>query len=431
MAEADNGMIVRPPFNRPNQVLMDQQTQSGRMTPRYLKKREAILHAAAQLFNQHGIKGATLSDVAGRVGLSTNSITYYYKKKEDLVVACLLGSIDVINDIISVAAKSAHAEDRVRQFIRLFFNRLGQIQGDEAPEMMTFREVQVLGSPHAEVIFAAYTGMFRRVRQLLIINAVTSDNRMLLNARSHLLLTLTLGAMTWLSRYDPEDYELVAASMSSILIGGLASDTSRWRYVALDDSLAHAPDSSDTTQDAFLRAATALINELGYRGASVDRISARLKVTKGSFYHHNPNKDDLISECFERTFSVTRRMQMIARAGEGSGWDKLCAVSRALVSYQFSGQGPLLRMSAWSELPDDIRDNKLKTINQLGLRFVGLLVEGMKDGSIRPLDQSVAAFQVSGMINASIVLDRWVPDIAAENAVELFVRPLFLGILSA
>ncbi|MBC7378587.1 MAG: TetR/AcrR family transcriptional regulator, partial [Burkholderiaceae bacterium] len=55
----------------------------------------------------------------------------------------------------------------------------------------------------------------------------------------------------------------------------------------------------------------------------------------------------------------------------------------------------------------------------------------MKDGSIRPLDQSVAAFQVSGMINASIVLDRWVPDIAAENAVELFVRPLFLGILSA
>ena len=410
---------------------MDQQTPAARMTQRYVKKREAILHAAAQLFNQHGVKGATLSDVAGRVGLSTNSITYYYKKKEDLVVACLMRSIEVINDIISVAAESSHAEDRIRQFIRLFFSRLGQIQGDEAPEMMTFRDVQVLGSPHAEVIFAAYTGMFRRVRQLLITDAVTLANRVSLNARSHLLLTLTLGAMTWISRYAPEDYELVATSMSSILIGGLASETSRWRYVALDDALAHAPSTSDATQDAFLRAATALINELGYRGASVDRISARLKVTKGSFYHHNPNKADLISECFERTFSVTRHMQMIARSGEGSGWDKLCAVSRALVRYQFSERGPLLRMSAWSELPDDIRDNKLKTINQLGLRFVSLLVDGMKDGSIRPLDQSVAAFQVSGMINASIVLDRWVPDVTAENAVDLFVRPLFLGILSA
>jgi AcrR family transcriptional regulator len=410
---------------------MDQQTQASRMTQRYVKKREAILHAAAQLFNQHGVKGATLSDVAGRVGLSTNSITYYYKKKEDLVVACLLRSIEVINDIISVAAESASAEERIRQFIRLFFLRLAKIQGDDAPELMTFRDVQVLGSPHAEVIFAAYTDMFRRVRRLLVTDAVRIDNRVSLNARSHLLLTLTVSAMTWSLRYDPEDYELVAGRMSDILIGGIAAQSAQWGHAALDDALAQAPDTGDTTQDAFLRAATALINEQGYRGASVDRISARLNVTKGSFYHHNPNKEDLISECFERTFSVTRRMQTVARAGEGSGWDKLCAVSRALVRYQFSERGPLLRMSAWSELPDDIRENKLRAINQLGQRFVGFMVDGMADGSIRPLDQSIAAFQVSGMINAAVVLDRWVPDITAENAVELFVRPLFFGILSS
>jgi AcrR family transcriptional regulator len=410
---------------------MDQQTQASRMTQRYVKKREAILHAAAQLFNQHGVKGATLSDVAGRVGLSTNSITYYYKKKEDLVVACLLRSIEAINDIISVAAESASAEERIRQFIRLFFLRLAKIQGEDAPELMTFRDVQVLGSPHAEVIFAAYTDMFRRVRRLLVTDAVRIDNRVSLNARSHLLLTLTVSAMTWSLRYDPEDYELVAGRMSDILIGGIAAQSAQWGHAALDDALAQAPDTGDTTQDAFLRAATALINEQGYRGASVDRISARLNVTKGSFYHHNPNKEDLISECFERTFSVTRRMQTVARAGEGSGWDKLCAVSRALVRYQFSERGPLLRMSAWSELPDDIRENKLRAINQLGQRFVGFMVDGMTDGSIRPLDQSIAAFQVSGMINAAVVLDRWVPDITAENAVELFVRPLFFGILSS
>jgi AcrR family transcriptional regulator len=410
---------------------MDQQTQASRMTQRYVKKREAILHAAAQLFNQHGVKGATLSDVAGRVGLSTNSITYYYKKKEDLVVACLLRSIEAINDIISVAAESTSAEERIRQFIRLFFLRLAKIQGEDAPELMTFRDVQVLGSPHAEVIFAAYTDMFRRVRRLLVTDAVRLDNRVSLNARSHLLLTLTVSAMTWSLRYDPEDYELVAGRMSDILIGGIAAQSAQWGHAALDDALAQAPDAGDTTQDSFLRAATALINEQGYRGASVDRISARLNVTKGSFYHHNPNKEDLISECFERTFSVTRRMQTIARAGEGSGWDKLCAVSRALVRYQFSERGPLLRMSAWSELPDDIRENKLRAINQLGQRFVGFMVDGMADGSIRPLDQSIAAFQVSGMINAAVVLDRWVPDITAENAVELFVRPLFFGILSS
>jgi hypothetical protein len=55
----------------------------------------------------------------------------------------------------------------------------------------------------------------------------------------------------------------------------------------------------------------------------------------------------------------------------------------------------------------------------------------MQDGSIRPLDQPLAAQLVSSMINASVVLARWVPDITAENAVELFVKPLFLGLRSA
>jgi AcrR family transcriptional regulator len=407
---------------------MDQEIHASRVTPRYARKREAILQAAAQLFNQHGVKGAMLSDVANRVGLSTNSITYYYRKKEDLVVACLLRSIDVINSIIPAAAEAESVEDRVRQFILRFFNQLARIQRGCASEMMSFRDLQVLGSPHAELVFSAYTDMFRRVRRLLASDGASKGNRVSLNARTHRLLTLTVGAMNWSARYDPLDYEPVAVRMSDILIGGLASPASRWASTALDSALAQAPDTGDAIQEAFLRAATALLNEQGYRGASVERISARLNVSKGSFYHHVPNKEDLISACFERTFAVTRRMQLIARAAEGSGWDKLCAVSRGLVRYQFSERGPLLRMSAWSELPDDIREDKLRVVNQLGQGFVGFLVDGMQDGSIRLLDQSLAALLVSGMINASVVLDRWVPDMSAENAVELFVKPLFLGI---
>ncbi|HEY8605587.1 MAG TPA: TetR/AcrR family transcriptional regulator [Noviherbaspirillum sp.] len=408
---------------------MTEDLQTSRMTQRYVKKRESILHAAARLFNQHGVKGATLSDVAGQVGLSTNSITYYYKKKEDLVVACLLHSIEAINAIIPVAAAAPDAEQRIRRFIALFFARLAQIHRNEAAEMMTFRDAQVLTGAHAEVVFSAYTDMFRRVRRLLAGDAPLPADRVALNARSHLLLTLTVRAMSWSSRYDPDDYAHAAARMSEILIGGMGGGRARWRQTALDALLAQAPGADATTQDAFLRAATALINEQGYHGASVDRISARLNVTKGSFYHHNPNKEDLIAACFDRTFALIRDTQTAALRAEGSGWDKLCAVSRALVRYQFSDRGPLLRMSAWSELPEEIRGDKLNTINQLGLRFVAFLVDGMQDGSVRPLDQAIAAHLVSGMINASVELERWVPGITAENAVELFVRPLFLGIL--
>ncbi len=50
-------------------------TPTGR-TRRNEAKREAILDAAARLFNQQGLKGATLSDVARGFGLGTNSVTY-------------------------------------------------------------------------------------------------------------------------------------------------------------------------------------------------------------------------------------------------------------------------------------------------------------------------------------------------------------------
>lgn len=61
--------------------------------------------------------------------------------------------------------------------------------------------------------------------------------------------------------------------------------------------------------------------------------------------------------------------------------------------YHFSAQGPLLRTSAWGELPDALRDAKL--------------------------------------INAAVLLDRWGRDINADNALELLVRPLFTGLLPA
>ena len=52
----------------------------ARQTSRYETKRDAILDAAARVFNDKGLKGATLAEVAAQVGLITTSVTYYYKR---------------------------------------------------------------------------------------------------------------------------------------------------------------------------------------------------------------------------------------------------------------------------------------------------------------------------------------------------------------
>ena len=62
-------------------------------TARYAEKKKAIVAAASDILNHHGVKGMTLAGVASRVGLITTSVTYYFKKKEDLAVACYLDGI--------------------------------------------------------------------------------------------------------------------------------------------------------------------------------------------------------------------------------------------------------------------------------------------------------------------------------------------------
>ncbi|WP_354682552.1 TetR/AcrR family transcriptional regulator [Cupriavidus necator] len=403
----------------------------ARQTRRYVEKREGILDAAAALFNRKGVRGATLSDVGQHVGLSTNSITYYYRKKEDLILACLMRTIDEMRGLADAASRHGSATERVEAFITLFVARLARTAVGERPELMSFREIRALPDSHSDVAFSAYNDMFRQIRGLLR-ESVPGDpvQRSALSARAHLLLSLASGAMSWIDRYEPEDYPKVAQSLVDLLLNGIAAPGTAWQPELDVAALLPVLGQPETTQQAFLRAATELLNEQGYRGASADRISARLNLTKGAFYHHNENKDDLISACFDRMSAVIRDTQTLVDEMPGTGWDKLCAVSRALVHYQFSSQGPLLRLTIYGALPEAMREAKMKDMGRLSTRFVRFLVQGMQDGSIRPLDQSIAALQVHGMINAAVELRRWARDATSDNAADLFVRPLMTGLLS-
>ena len=73
---------------------MDAEQPGPVSTDRYTKKKDAIIAAAAGILNRRGVKGMTLADVAASVDLITTSVTYYFKKKEDLAVACFLQSLE-------------------------------------------------------------------------------------------------------------------------------------------------------------------------------------------------------------------------------------------------------------------------------------------------------------------------------------------------
>jgi AcrR family transcriptional regulator len=399
-------------------------------TPRFQVKRDAILGAAALLFNEQGVKGATLSGIAATVGLATNSVTYYYRRKEDLATACFLRAIAAFEALADAAGgEQRGVAARIRAFVREHALLLADVEEGRQPPIVSFSDIRALPDAQANDVFAAYTAMFRRVRALLQGAETAQLGRDDLNARAHMLLSIALWTRTWIGRYEAAEYPRVAERIGDLLIRGLAGTSAAW--CARDTQRTwQLTSGADSTSEAFLRAATVLVNEQGYRGASIDRISARLNVTKGSFYHHHDTKHDLISECFERTFAVMRQALSLAEDSPGSGWSRACAAARALVRFQLSAQGPLLRVSATSALPDQAqRDRVRTTIRRLAERMTSVIVDGMMDGSIRPHDPAIAAQVVGAAINAAAELQRWVANANEANVADLYVRPAFEGLL--
>jgi len=397
-------------------------------TARYAAKKEAILDAATTILNRQGVKGMTLADVAAEVGLITTSVTYYYRRKEDLAAACFMRGVDTFNGLATEAAAVSGARARLSRFLELYFDLVRRIRLKEAPAIVAFSEMRALKEPLRTEVGDAFNNLFRNIRGFFDDPEFAGLDRRDITARTHLLLEQAFWTVTWLRRYDVEDYPRLRDRMFDILSGGLAVGARPWAPPSLPTPTEAR--GADISRDTFLVAATRLINRKGYRGASVEDISAELNVTKGSFYHHNDAKDDLVAECFERTFSVMRDIQLAARDLAGDQWTRLAAASAALVEFQLSDQGPLLRASAMTALPAELRQETVERYNRVSDRFAGMISDGIAEGSVRPVDPLVAAHMLSSMLNAAASLEAWSPGIAPDEAAAQFARPLLLGVFT-
>ena len=394
---------------------------------RFEARKRAILDVAGGLFNRNGLRDATLAVVAAEIGLNLKSLRYYFKRKEDLVSAAFHHSIALHRDLVTDALKVGPFEQRLRHFLGRYFGLLAKVARGEIPEFVHFGDIRALTEPHLDVVGGEYVSLFRDTRRLFNdVGANWSPNQR--SAHAHMLLSQLHWSVVWIWNYAPEDFARVADRMADVLLYGIAG-----RRIDLRAAAASIPtpfvSTDKLSQDSFLRAATDLINAMGYRGAAVDRISATLNVTKGAFYHHNETRDQLVVACFERTFDIVREAQDLAMAEEMDGLAHVAAAAVSLVSRQMRPEGALLRTSALTAVGPELRQEMQRRLTLSTWRFADMLNDGLIDGSVRLCDMRVAAEMVTAMINSAQELRQWVPAATAETAAELYVRPLLDGFL--
>ena len=393
-------------------------------TRRYEAKRNAIVRSAVEEMNRKGVRGMTLGDVAARLDLVPTAVIYYFKNKEELAAAAFLKGLDAYHAMIAAHADAPTDVARLTAFIHAYFEHARRVAEGGADPLPVLNDVRALDSA---LVNTAYIDMFRRFRGLLAgPDALPRPHG---NARAHLLLSQVFWIAAWHYQVEPGDYARTAERMAAILTHGVVRRGAPWPEPRPLD-LARPCDGAVSSSELFLRAATCLINEEGYHGASVERISARLNVSKGAFYHHNETKDELVVACFERTFETMWRAIHAAERAGGTGLEVLVSTVSALIEHQMSGEAPLLRTSALTAVPAALRAGLVQRFNRISYRFASILCDGVADGSCAPVDVNVASQMISSAINAAAELHYWTPGMPPQTVVQHYVRPVFEGLAS-
>lgn len=395
-------------------------------TRRFQEKRALVLDAASALINEKGAAGMTLAAVAEAVGLNTASVTYYFKRRDDLALAAFHHALERIEAMVAAAAGEATPQARVRRYLAQHIELQRRVRAGEDRPITVLSDIRTMDDPVRVSLSQRYRVIMRQVRGFF--GPDTNPATKALNvARAHVVLEHAYWLPVWLGQYASHDFPRLLDRMMEVLQFGVLPRGCVLPPLSLLDIAAGEEDGA-AAQRAFLLAATGLINERGYRGASVERIASQLGVTKGSFYHHLVAKDDLVLACFRRSFDTVTRAQRLADDRGGSHLDRLAASIATLLHVQFFAGGPLLRTTALQALPTEFRKGVIDSSDRMARRFAGTIIDGISEGSIRAVDPLIAAQMLMPTLNSAYELGKWAGDRAAGDPVAVYASTFLSGI---
>jgi AcrR family transcriptional regulator len=112
-------------------------------------KRDILLKVAAQCFNEKGISGTSLKDVARKLGITDAALYYYVKNKEELVNLCYIRAIDLGAQVLDKAIADGNTcLERLKLYITY---QIECVCGDEGP-VAILSETPSLSPAHQDYI---------------------------------------------------------------------------------------------------------------------------------------------------------------------------------------------------------------------------------------------------------------------------------------
>ncbi|MBT6319155.1 TetR/AcrR family transcriptional regulator [Porticoccaceae bacterium] len=386
-------------------------------------KFQAILSEAAQLFNWQGSRATTLADIAGSMQLTKTCVYYYVKTKEDLIYQCYVSSCAMWLDHVQAANQlQGNGIEKIISLVkRHFYQYIDTLQG-VGPHYALLSEISALDAEHAEDIMQRWSNIFADCQQMV---EQGIDEGLIEDLDPAVIVTGIFSILqwfpVWLNRSHGANPEPVIEGVLDILVNGLSAQKHQFVDIQFPQLSGLQLDSFDREyqshikREAFYRVGAIYFNQKGYKGTSLDEIANSLDVTKGAFYYHIKNKEELLYQCFNRSLDVESRLLNKAGASQANGLKKIELSLRYLFNIQFSEQGPLIRYRALPSLDEQHRKAVLKA-NKNNSKILGTYIDqGFADGTLRPMDVDIAQNVLSGAVEASPELANWIADIRSPE----------------
>ncbi|WP_439107849.1 TetR/AcrR family transcriptional regulator [Congregibacter sp.] len=380
-------------------------------------KRIAILSEAARLFNSKGSRATTLQDVARELGLTKTSLYYYVRTKEELIFQCYEVTMQRQHAIMDALDKASLSPlERAGDFFKSQFEGWLSAQTKDDVHIAAPLEIASLKPQHRKAIETEYIAMFKRLRGYLREAVESGEARGIeTTSATRAIIGATDWVFHWLHQLNRDEVLDAADAAWDIILHGLSAKDdeyiSRPLVMSSDgDRPAQGFDREEQhrqKQEAFYKAGTWFFNRKGFNGASLDEIAEHLNVSKGAFYYHIRNKEDLLFACYQRSIAMVQRIDSQAMRADGTGLEKLDETARRVFHAQNSDTGPLIRYNTITALPKARRKEILLATEDADSRFDTLIAEGKLDGSIRDVNSLLARRLMAGAINASMDISLW------------------------
>lgn len=406
-------------------------------TAQHDAKRSAILSQAARLFNSRGSRATTLKEIAESLGLTKTSLYYYVRTKEALIHQCYIAALEQQHAALDrIESRHTLPLEQLRAFVLLQFEQWLAARDGRGPHLAALLEIASLREDHIREVETGYVALFKRLRGYLREGIARGEVRQCeTTATTRALLGSLDWIFSWLHAYPREQIGSVAEQAWDILSRGLYQGEGDYcpgppappGEPGFDSGFDREAQNR-RKQRAFCKVGTRYFNKQGFNGTSLDEIAEQLQVSKGAFYYHIRNKEDLLYQCYDYSLEVTEALHREVAALPGNGLRRVEQFCRRIFRVQNSDQGPLIRYTSITALPTDRRKAILKRTEASNRLFGELVRGGITDGSVRPIAPDVAQELITGAINAAMDIHRWrrVDDLddAAIDYFDLFINGL-------